>query len=152
MPEQEQDVHAGAAAAANVAEAAPQPSPPPRPRVTLDAPSDTDRTYSTFQHLIGVMGLFGGGLPIMGLIGAIAMWRIKAKQSEYLDDHGREAVNFQVSLMLYGLVMTIPTLGFVWFLIAGLSIFGCVRGAMAANRGEYYRYPVCLRLIGAPGA
>lgn len=143
-------MHAGAAA--NVAEAPARPSPPPRPRVTLDVPSESERTYATFQHMVGVVGLLGGGLPLLGCIGAIILWRAKARRSEFLDDHGREAVNFQLSLMLYGLVMTLPSLGFVWFVLAALSIFGCVRGAMAANRGDYYRYPVCLRLISAPDA
>ncbi len=144
-------MHAGAAAA-SVADSPAQPSPAPHRRVTLDAPSETERTYATFQHLIGVVGLLGGGLPVLGCIGAVTLWRIKARQSEFLDDHGREAVNFQLSLILYGLVMTLPSMGFVWFFIAALSVYGCVRGAMAANRGDYYRYPACLRLISHPDA
>jgi len=114
---------------------------------------ENERTYALFNHLIGLLSL--ADLSILGLIGSVVMWRIKAKESPFLDDHGREAVNFQISLLLYAFVgsvlIGIITLGFgiplVLLFLLGLRLYGCIRGAIAANRGEFYRYPMCIRFL-----
>ncbi|MCB9838343.1 MAG: DUF4870 domain-containing protein [Phycisphaeraceae bacterium] len=127
--------------------------------------TEAERTYTTFQHLVGLVSALDAGMGLMGMIGSIVMWRIKSKESPFYDDHGREAVNFQLSLFVYFIVgwlilalFTLVTLGFGVVLaapIGGLGIIGlivlrfvgCIRGAIAANRGEYYRYPMCLRFL-----
>lgn len=119
---------------------------------------EAERTYGTFQHLVGLLSMLDA--MVLGLIGAIIMWRIKGKTSPFLDDHGREAVNFQISLLIYTLVGTaivaIFTLGILvlpWIAaIYIVRLIGCIRGSIAANKGEYYRYPVCIRFIAAPTA
>ena len=126
---------------------------------------ECERTYTTFQHLVGLVRAIDGGMGFLSLIGAIIMWRIKADQSPFYDDHGREAVNFQISLLVYFIggavvlgLFTIITLGIGAFLAVPLGAIGvvfllvlrfvgCIRGAIAANRGEYYRYPMCLRFL-----
>lgn len=120
------------------------------------------RTYGIFQHLVGLVSALDG-MGVLGLIGSVVMWRIKSKEGGFLDDHGREAVNFQISLLAYllgaglaGVVFSIVTLGIgavVFALALGLFVLrlvGCIRGAMAANRGEYYRYPMCIRFLKGP--
>lgn len=128
-------------------------------QVYVDPHADeSERTYATFLHLVGLLSLLDA--MVLGLVGSIVMWRIKAKVSPFLDDHGREAVNFQLSLLLYTFVgsafFAIFTLGLgVLPWIAAIYIvrlIGCIRGAMASHRGEYYRYPVCIRFISAPTA
>lgn len=129
-------------------------------RAIDEGASSSERTYALFTHLVGLVSLSNGGVPLLGLIGTIIMWRIKASESPFLDDHGREATNFQLSLILYtilGVVFTIVTVGFGALLaVPGmiamivLAIIGQVRGAMAAHRGEFYRYPCCVRFIKAP--
>lgn len=130
-----------------------------------DDATQVERTYAVFNHLVGLTSLLSGGVPAVGLIGSIIMWRIKCKESPYLDDHGREAVNFQLSLVAYvlmsipvGIAFSIITLGIGAVLVApaavlgalaliALNLIGTIRGAIAANRGEYYRYPMCIRFI-----
>jgi len=115
--------------------------------------TESERTYGTFQHLIGLVSLLDH--TILGLIGTIVMWRIKHKESPFLDDHGREAVNFQLSLLLYTFAGTIVValltfgLGVLPFIaaVAILRLVGCIRAAIAANRGEFYRYPMCIRFL-----
>lgn len=137
-------------------------------RVTDPAADSSERTYALFNHLIGLLSLASSSVPIPGLIGTIIMWRIKCKESPFLDDHGREAVNFQISLLVYviggvalGVALSVLTLGLIAVLMpvfAGigviglvvLTLVGCIRGAMAANRREYYRYPMCIRFIDEP--
>ncbi len=135
------------------------------PYVDPEARED-ERTYALFNHLVGLLSL--ADMTILGLIGTIVMWRIRAKTSPFLDDHGREAVNFQLSLLIYtiggalvltiftaitlgiGIVLALPigALGVLFLFI--LRLVGGIRGAMYASRGQFYRYPMCLRLIPEP--
>jgi len=136
-----------------------------------DTATPEHRTYATFQHLTGLLSLADMFSGVFGLIAAVIMWRVKAEESEFLDDHGRESVNFQISLILYffagsiafgifAAVFTVVTLGIgipLLPLIAGLGavflallrVVGSVMGAMAANRGEYFRYPMTIRFLTA---
>ncbi len=132
-----------------------------------DAP-EGERNYALLNHLAGLLALAGGGIPFIGLIATAVLWRVRHKESPFLDDHGREATNFQISLLVYvvggivaGVVFSIVTIGIGAPLVAVgavvgmifivvLSLVGCIRGAMAAYRGEFYRYPMCLRWLKEP--
>lgn len=120
--------------------------------VDESAPAE-EKTYALFTHLVGLLSLASLALPVPGLVGTLIMWRIKHDASPFLDDHGREAVNFQISVLLYGVILTvliIPTLGLSavgHIAVVVLSLIGCIRGAVAANRGEFYRYPMTVRFL-----
>lgn len=124
------------------------------------AAGESERTYSMFNHLIGLLSLADVAIPFTALIGTLIMWRVKKDESPFLDDHGREATNFQISVLLYviiGAAFTILTLG-IGSILTGpgllallvLKLVGSIRGAIAANKGEYYRYPMTIRFIKAP--
>ncbi len=110
-------------------------------RYVDDTAGNDQRTYAVFNHLVGLASMLE--FLFAGLIGALIMWQIKSKDSDFLDDHGREAVNFQISLLLY----TVASFGALLPVVMVLRLVGCIRGAMAANRGEYYRYPMCIRFL-----
>lgn len=93
-----------------------------------------------------------------GFIGPLVLWLVKKDSSPYVAYHGREALNFQISLMIImftavavTMVLMFLVVGFLLFpLIALLPIAALVleiMAAVAANKGEYYRYPCCLRLV-----
>ncbi|MBX3387548.1 MAG: DUF4870 domain-containing protein [Phycisphaeraceae bacterium] len=115
-----------------------------------DATPD-QRTYATFMHLSLFAVHFTGVIVLI----ALAMWLIKRKDSPFIEDHGKEAVNFQISLFLYsliagaliftiiGMIIGIPLLIAVYV----VAIVGSIRAAIAANRGEFFRYPITIRLI-----
>ena len=109
----------------------------------------SERTYAVFNHLVGLMSAFDG-MGVLGFVGALIMWRIKNEESHFLDDHGREAVNFQLSLLLYVIVGAIPSAGLIIVFVVVLRMVGCIRGAIAAGNGEYYRYPMCIRFLKGP--
>jgi uncharacterized protein len=123
--------------------------PDPRHDRAVDAAAEPgERTYATFIHLS--LLLWHVLIPI---VPALILWLIKRSESPFLDDHGREAVNFQISLLLYGL-LCIPIgiitcgVGFVLVLaVYVLAVVGMILAAMAAHRGQYYRYPMTLRLV-----
>jgi uncharacterized Tic20 family protein len=108
-----------------------------------------ERLYATFTHL-SLLTIH----VLVPVIPALVMWLIKREKSPFIDDHGREAVNFQISLCLYAVII-IPIIGLLtcmvgWLLYIPLyivGIVGMIMAALAANRGEYYRYPATIRLL-----
>jgi uncharacterized Tic20 family protein len=110
-----------------------------------EVPSTTDdRTMAMLCHLGGML---------TGFLVPLIIWLIKKDQSRFVDDQGKEALNFQISLLIY-LLITIPigivTCGFGFVLTFAVAIYGMVMAIIAAvksNSGECYRYPLTLRLI-----
>jgi uncharacterized protein len=85
---------------------------------------------------------------------ALVMWLNKREKSVFVDDHGREALNFGISLLIYSVLTFVagfPTCTVAWFvgppILAVLALVGYISGAKHAARGELYRYPMCLRLV-----
>lgn len=119
----------------------------PFERATDPQATPDERTFATFMHLTVLLCHFA---PV---IGPLIMWQIKKDQSPYLDDHGREAVNFQISLVVYAIAFAIVGaitcgVGFLLYLpLYALALVGMILAAVAANRGQFYRYPACLRFI-----
>lgn len=117
-------------------------------RYTDDATPAGERTYATLTHL-SVFAIAFIGIPV---VIPLVMWLVRRSASPFLDDHGREAVNFQISLAIYALV-GLPLFflcgagAVLWAATVVLAIVGSVLAAMAANRGEYFRYPATLRLV-----
>ncbi|MBX3379950.1 MAG: DUF4870 domain-containing protein [Phycisphaeraceae bacterium] len=126
-----------------------QPNQTPFPSAT-----EADvRSYATFTHIVPLIAHLGGPF-IIPLVAAIIMWQIKKDQSPFLDDHGRESTNFQLSLLIYA-VLVIPIAAIITCGLGAilaipliiLNIVGCILAAKAAHRGEYYRYPMSIRII-----
>ncbi len=132
----------------------PGDAPPAGPYIgpsgrVVDPSADHDRrVYALFMHL-GLAGWFVVG-PLAVLIPLI-MWLIKKDGSAFIDDHGREAVNFHISFNLYlliSLLFTFVCIGWVMLVATVvLAVVGMVLGSVAAHRGEYFRYPACIRLV-----
>ncbi len=121
---------------------------PASPAVTGLA--EWERTYSTFLHLSLLAALLG--IPI---IPCLIMWLMKREQSVFVDDHGREALNFQISLLIYSLacaplaatVICIPLVVVVGIGVVVLGLVGMIQAASAAHHGRFYRYPMTIRLL-----
>ena len=139
---------------AEISSATTPASPPPLSAyaspVTASDPlvvSDDDRTMGMLIHLLAML---------TGIVGVLILWLIKKDQSRFIDYHGKEALNFQLTLLLivvasmavgivtfFGIFLAIP---FVWLMGMGafvLEIIACI----AANRGEWHRYPLTIRFI-----
>jgi len=107
------------------------------------------RLWGTFCHLAGLAMLLG--IPLGNVIGPLIVWLIKKDEYEFVDDQGKEALNFQitvaiamvVSAPLVFVIVGIPLLLAVFVLYVVFTILATVR----ANAGERYRYPFALRLI-----
>jgi uncharacterized Tic20 family protein len=123
-----------------MSEPQPHEETPPAP---AGAPSRDDRNLAVLAHLLGILTSF---------LGALIVWVIKKETSPYLDQQGREALNFQITVLLAHAVggLTVPVFGVGCFILPAVMILNlvfCVLAAVAASRGENYRYPVALRLV-----
>lgn len=91
---------------------------------------------------------------LLPIVPALGLWLWRRKRSAFLDDHGREALNFQVSLLIYAGVVALlgsATCGVAWYIgLPALYLFAIVAMILAcarARKGLTHRYPATLRLI-----
>ncbi|MEX2353897.1 MAG: DUF4870 domain-containing protein [Gammaproteobacteria bacterium] len=112
-----------------------------------DVPKDA-RNWGMICHLVALAGFI---VPFGNILGPLIVWVIKKDEHGFIDDQGKEAINFQLTmtLALIGSVILIFILiGF--FLIFALCIFVLVMtvvAAVKANEGVYYRYPLTIRFF-----
>lgn len=105
--------------------------------------SDNEKVYAMFIHLSAI---------IFGIIGPLLLWVIKKDSSRFIHRHGRYALNFQLSMIIYSIVTFLLCFVFIgFFLLLPLLplvnlIFSFIAALKAAN-GEAYKYPLCLRII-----
>ncbi|WP_082092094.1 DUF4870 domain-containing protein [Demequina pelophila] len=118
----------------------PQGPPPPSGGVPL-SPSD-ERLYATLAH---------AGIILFGFIPPLIFWLVGKDRSRFVDDQGKEALNFSILISIGYFVaglLSFVLIGLLLFPIIGiLALVFCIMAAMAANRGEYYRYPFNWRII-----
>jgi uncharacterized Tic20 family protein len=114
---------------------------PDRPAEPPNIPSTPeDRQMALFAHLGGIMGFM---IPLI-------IWILKKDESEFVDDQGKEALNFHLTLMigqLIGGVSICFTFGLLNLVCWVLGVVFGIIGGMAANKGEVYRYPMTIRFI-----
>lgn len=108
-----------------------------------------DKTNAMLCHMLALTGLVTGGTGT--LLGPLIMWLVKKDSSPFVDAHGKEAVNFQISMLIYCLVC-IPLacfiIGYVGLVVFGLmSLIMPIIAGLAANEGKTYSYPITIRLI-----
>ena len=122
-----------------------------------DAPSHEERGWGLIAHLGGPIGLLlSAGL--LGFVIPLIIWLAKRDESDFVDHHGREALNFQLSLFAlhvlgwmfvlvtfgFGFLVVLPGFLLLWF---AELILGVVAG-LRAHDGRRFRYPLSVRLIG----
>ena len=120
------------------------------PAAPYRGPGSVDeRNWTMWLHLSG----------LIGFLGPLIIWLVKKDESPAIDAHGKEAVNFHLSLLIYSVVYFVISFILI-FVIIGIflmfigmigffvfSIVVVVQAAMAANRGGFYKYPLSISFI-----
>lgn len=107
-----------------------------------------ETTWAVLCHL---GGLFGAVIPPGNIILPLIIWMLQRDKLPFVDDQGREAINFQISVSIYAIICAILifiAIGF--FLLIVLAIFDLVitiNAALQARDGVTYRYPMTIRFI-----
>ena len=116
----------------------------------LNAPALTNvRTWTALCHASALLGVF---LHFPGhLLGPLVVWLAKRGDSPEIDAHGKEALNFQISMLIYNLVAAVFCLiliGFVFLAILWvLNAVLVIVAAIQASEGKFYRYPMTIRFL-----
>ncbi len=120
-----------------------------RDRVADAGVTESERLYALFTHL-SLLVVHITGIPV---VPALILWLIRKDRSAFIDDHGREAVNFQISLTIYTLaiiplaLLSCGVAAVLYIPVYILAIYGMIVASIAAHKGQFYRYPMCVRLL-----
>lgn len=112
-------------------------------------PSKEERLYAAACHFAG-LPIFTA-IALANVIAPLVIWLIKKDTMPFVDAHGKESLNFQITAILAYIVAFITACVGVGFLliavVAVLQIIFPIIAGIAAYDGKPYRYPLTLRLI-----
>ena len=123
-----------------------EPTPPPTP--TSSTSSDV-RTWCVLCHAAALSGVF---LHAVGhILGPLIVWLVKRADSPEIDAHGKESLNFQLSMLIYNvvaLILCIVLIGIpILILLYILNIVLVIVASIKASEGQLYRYPMAIRFL-----
>ena len=121
-------------------------SPPSEP--VTGGPSAEERQWAMFAHLSALAGLV---IPFGSIIGPLVIWLIKKDTMPFVNDQGKEALNFNITVAIAAIVcwilffvligmLLLPVLVILWLVFVIIA-------TIKANEGTTYRYPFALRLV-----
>lgn len=141
--------------------------------VQTASPTSSERQWAAAAHLTAlVLALLTSWLVgVAGVVGAGIVYLIKRDDSTFVAAHAREAVNFNLSMLIYaglalaagialvgatvltlglGAILTVPAGIVLLLLIAAIALLWLICSIVAtikAWNGEPYRYPLTIRLL-----
>lgn len=133
---------------------------PPSPSDDGGGPVAEERTWGMLAHLSSLLGglvttAFGGNWGCF--IGPLVVWLVKKDTMPFVDDQGKEALNFNITIAIISLVLlmlTVLTLGIgliiavpLWVILAIYWLVCTIIASVKANNGVAYRYPLTFRFL-----
>ena len=116
---------------------------------TTTSTSSSVRTWCVLAHATALVGFL---VPVAGhIVGPLIIWLAKRQDSPEIDAHGKESLNFQISMLIWNLisgVLCLVVIGFFMLAILHiLNIIFVIIASIQASEGKLYRYPLAMRLI-----
>jgi uncharacterized protein len=107
------------------------------------------RTWNVLCHATALAGFF---VPWAGhILGPLIVWLAKRSDSPEIDEHGKESLNFQISMLIYNVIAGVLCLVLIGFIILPilhiLNLVLVIVASIQAGEGKFYRYPIAIRLI-----
>ena len=101
-----------------------------------------DTTWALLAHL---------SVFVLALIGPLVIYLVKKDGSPFVRQHAAEALNFHITVLIASIVSAVLMLVLIGFLLLAVVVIGSmvlgIVAAVAAGRGQPYRYPLTLRLV-----
>jgi len=123
-----------------------RPAAQPEPQ-TKETNKDA-RMWAMFSHLAGLAVFLP--IPLANIIGPLIVWQIKKDDFTFVNEQGKEAVNFQISMAIYGIIAGILIFAGIGILLLPaviiVDIVFLLIAAVKANDGFHYRYPLSIPL------
>ncbi len=115
----------------------------------MQAPGPEARKWAMFCHYAAFFWFL---VPMVGnVIGPLIVWQLKKDTAAFVDDQGKEALNFQITFSLAMIlcgVLAWVVIGFpLMLLVSAAALVLTIIAGIRANAGEAYRYPICWRPI-----
>lgn len=113
-------------------------------------PDKSERQWAMGCHLAALAGYM---MPFVAanFLAPLVLWLVKREEGAFVDEQGKESLNFQLSLLVYAFACGLLFLiGIGLLLVFPLAVFGFVCpiiAAVKASDGIAYRYPMCIRFI-----
>ena len=113
-----------------------------QPEQKFEDVSSDSRVMGMLCHLLGLFTCF---------IGPLIIWLIKKDEDPFVDNQGKEALNFQITVgiafIVSGLLAFVCVGVFLGIAVGIADLVFCIVAAAKANSGQAYRYPVSIRFI-----
>jgi len=107
-----------------------------------------EKTYGMLCHLLAFSGVI---IPLGNILGPLIIWLLKKDQSSYVDMHGKESLNFQISNMIYSIISGLLIFVLIGFITTAILfvfwIAFTIIGSIRASEGNAYRYPLTIRFL-----
>lgn len=111
-------------------------------------PDKDARMWGMICHLAGFAGFV---VPFGNVLGPLIVWAIKKDEIPFVNDQGKEALNFQLTMTIAVIVSI-----FLMFILIGFFLIGVlclydliiiIIASIKANEGVAYRYPITIRFF-----
>ena len=111
--------------------------------------SSNVRMWNVLCHATALAGFF---VPWAGhILGPLIVWLAKRNDSPEIDQHGKESLNFQISMLIYNVIAGVLCLVLIGFAILAilhiLNLVLVIIASIQASEGKFYRYPITIQLI-----
>ena len=121
---------------------------PDASETSVTEPSQDEKTWGMLAHLSALAGFV---IPFGSIIGPLIVWLMKKDEMPFVNDQGREALNFQITVgigFIICFVLMFVLIGIpLMFALVIFTLVMTIIAAVEANKGNSYRYPFALRLI-----
>ncbi len=112
------------------------------PIIIEPAKSDS-KGWAAAAHLIPLIGF--------GFVAPLVIWLIKKDEDAYVEYHSREALNFQISFLIYMIVsaiLIIVLIGILMLIVIGIwGLIMMIVGGVKAASGDTWKYPFIIRFV-----
>ena len=107
-----------------------------------------ERMFAMFCHLSALIGFI---FPFGNIIAPLVIWILKKDQYPLVNEHGKEAINFQISMTIYfiaSIILIFLLIGIPLLILLGLfELIAIVIAAVQANDGKLFKYPLSIRFL-----
>jgi len=130
---------------------------PPSSSQTTNDTARQAHTWGMLCHLSALLGFLWFPLsslmplPFGHLLGPLVFWLIKRNDYAFVDEQGKESLNFQLSMTIYGILASLlifVIIGFFMLIILGVvNVVLVIIASVKASNGESYKYPFTIRFL-----
>ena len=130
-----------------------QPAVPPPPAATAVSPATQEQQTRQWDLVLHLSLLAGLVVPLAGLLLPIIIWQVEKVELPGLDAHGKNALNWIISELVYAILfglLLFVVLPLAVALLIALGVVGVIFpivAAVKANNGKVWKYPFAIMFL-----